>query len=696
MSEHTDAEADAAARREPTTPSDIPDRPAGRYVLALVLIAVFAVLSTLITSGALGRQKEGAAVLEEGFSQGNRSDRVVRLIDIAEAGTGDSAAITVAMNEIVAVHVAFQDGEPVTVAGRPIDLPALGETEVQPALTIAARALGALVEATEAVVFTIDAGAVPSAQQVLAVATAADGYSEAMAVVVAEHGRISNDRVAALQQTEYFLLAATIILLALEALFLFRPAAKSVRASWEESSEAHAFERELDQQRLNFLARYDPLTGLINRTLFADRLENAVAGARRDGSVVALMFLDIDGFKEVNDRHGHQVGDALLRQVAERLVGTVRESDTVARLGGDEFTVILEGGRRVEDAGQVATNVLKALAEPYRVGREDITITSSIGVAAFPLDGETAAELLKGADIAMYSAKADGRNTYQFYTTELKERTIKRLALLDGLRRALNTDDELFLVYQPKVDVANQEVIGLEALLRWTHPQFGPVPTGEFITLAEETDLVVPLGQWVSDRACLQMREWIDAGLPPMRMSVNVSARQFRAGNLVETIVASLASARLSPDYLDVELTEGTLVTDLGETRGALERLRELGVTISLDDFGTGYSSLGYLTSLPIDTLKIDRSFVVDGLADSDGIAVSSAIVGLAKTLGMEVLAEGVDSEGQLADLRELGCDNIQGFLISKPLPASEVMSFVADYQLHGHRREPAPQSAEA
>lgn len=696
MSEHADAEADAAARREPTTPSDIPDRPAGRYVLALVLIAVFAVLSTLITSGALGRQQEGATVLQEGLSQGSRSDRVVRLTAGAAAGTGDPVTITVAMNEIIAVHVAFQDGEPVTVAGREIDLPALGETAVQPALAAAGRALETFDEATKALVSTLDAGGVPSAEQALAVTTAADAYSEAMAGVVELQGRVANERVAALQQTEYFLLAATIILLALEALFLFRPAAKSVRASWEESSEAHAFERELDQQRLNFLARYDPLTGLINRTLFADRLENAVAGARRDGSVVALMFLDIDGFKEVNDRHGHHVGDALLRQVAERLVGTVRESDTVARLGGDEFTVILEGGRRVEDAGQVATNVLKALAEPYRVGREDITITSSIGVAAFPLDGETAAELLKGADIAMYSAKAAGRNTYQFYTTELKERTIKRLALLDGLRRALTNDDELFLVYQPKVDVANQHVIGLEALLRWIHPQFGAVPTGEFITLAEETDLVVPLGQWVADRACVQMRKWIDAGLQPMRMSVNVSARQFRAGNLVETIVASLASARLSPDYLDVELTEGTLVSDLGETRGALERLREIGVTVSLDDFGTGYSSLGYLTSLPIDTLKIDRSFVVDGLADSDGIAVSSAIIGLAKTLGMEVLAEGVDSEKQLADLHELGCDNIQGFLISKPLPAHEVMAFIADYQLHGHRREPAPQAAEA
>jgi diguanylate cyclase (GGDEF)-like protein len=684
---------DAAAMppRPATAPSDLPDRPAGRYVLALVLIAVFAVLSTLITAGALGRQQEGAAVLEEGLGQRTLAADLVAEVESAAAGqTEDAATIEKALGEIIAVHTAFLNGDDA--------LPALAEVEALGGrLSVATDKLRILTDATNGVTTTMEAGNVPNPSQVAAVGGAAEAYSEAMAELVTDHGELASTRVSALQSTEYFLLAATIILLLLEALFLFRPAAKNIRDSWEESSEAHAFERELDQQRLNFLARYDPLTGLINRTLFADRLENAVAGARRDGSVVALMFLDIDGFKEVNDRHGHHVGDALLRQVAERLVGTVRESDTVARLGGDEFTVILEGGRRVEDAGQVATNVLTALAEPYRVGRVDITVTSSIGIAAFPLDGETAAELLKGADIAMYSAKAAGRNTYQFYTTELKERTIKRLALLEGLRRALNTEGELSLVYQPKVDVGEQRVIGLEALLRWTHPEFGPVPTGEFIALAEETDLVVPLGQWVVDNACIQMREWLDAGMQPMRMSVNVSARQFRAGNLVETVVASLAGARLSPDFLDVELTEGTLVSDLDQTRGALERLRELGVTVSLDDFGTGYSSLGYLTSLPIDTLKIDRSFVVDGLADSDGIAVSSAIIGLAKTLGMEVLAEGVDSEKQLADLRGLGCDNIQGYLISKPLKAQEVVPFIDHYQLYGHRGpQQTPQAAEA
>jgi diguanylate cyclase (GGDEF)-like protein len=496
--------------------------------------------------------------------------------------------------------------------------------------------------------------------------------------VVASYLRTSGEQVVDLEQTEYFLLIATLVLLVLEGLFLFRPAVRSLQRSWRESSETHRSERELDQQRLNYLARYDSLTGLINRTLFSDRLESAVARARRDGSVVALMFLDLDGFKEVNDRLGHAVGDALLRQAAERIVGSVRETDTVARLGGDEFTVILEGAQRVEDAGQVATKILRRLATPYRVGGEEIVITSSMGIAAYPLDGESTEDLLKGADIAMYSAKDAGRNTYEFYTTELRERTSQRLSLLDGLRKSIDADEGLYLHYQPKVDTERQMVIGVEALLRWEHPEFGKVPTEKFIRLAEETDLIVPLGQWVLDQACLQMRSWLDEGLPPMRMSVNLSSRQFRAGNLVETVVASLAAARLNPRFLDVELTEGTLLTDLEETRRALERLRDIGVTVSIDDFGTGYSSLGYLTQLPIDTLKIDRSFIADGLTNRDGIAVSSAIIGLARSLRLDVIAEGVETDEQLRFLGELGCNRIQGFLISRPIPSDEILEFVS------------------
>lgn len=572
------------------------------------------------------------------------------------------------------VHDAFVNGDAGT------GLPALGATAIRPALDAARGSLDELLTEVARVQEAIEAGRDVSPFTADAVAASAGEYGLAMQSVVSAYLRSSGEQVVALEQTEYFLLIATLLLLLLEGLFLFRPAVRKLRKTWSESSEAHRFEREVDQQRLNYLARYDPLTGLINRTLFTDRLEGAVARARRDGSVVALLFLDLDGFKEVNDRLGHPVGDALLRQAAERLVACVRESDTVARLGGDEFTVILEGGHRVEDAGQVATKILQSLAVPYRVGSEEIVITSSMGIASFPIDGETTEDLLKGADIAMYSAKDAGRNTYQFFTSELRERTTRRLTLLDGLRKALDADEGLFLLYQPKVDHERRRVIGVEALIRWEHPEFGQVPPEKFIRLAEETDLIVALGQWVLDSACIQMRTWLDAGLPPMRMSVNLASRQFRAGNLVETVVASLAAARLNPRFLDVELTEGTLLSDLEETRRALERLRDLGVTVSIDDFGTGYSSLGYLTQLPIDTLKIDRSFIADGLTNRDGIAVSSAIIGLAKTLRLDVIAEGVDKEEQLRFLGELGCNRIQGFLISRPIPGDEIPAFVSEY----------------
>jgi diguanylate cyclase (GGDEF)-like protein len=655
---------------------DLPERPIGRYVLALGLIGVLSVLSTFVTSGALGAQEKDATVLEYGLRQGYLASQLAELSRDAVGDPSKDAGedLAAGIAEVRRVHGAFLDGD------EALGVPAMRGTAVERAIVDAGVLLDELAAATERVQRTVTAGSTPPAWAAEAIDAAADDYATAMQQVVASYLRVSGEQVVALEQTEYFLLVATIVLLVLEGLFLFRPAVRNLKRSWRESSEAHRFERELDQQRLNYLARYDPLTGLINRTMFQDRLESAVARARRDGSVVAIMFLDLDGFKEVNDRLGHAVGDALLRQAAERLVGCVRESDTVARLGGDEFTVILEGGQRVEDAGQVATKILRTLSAPYRVGGDDLVITTSMGIAAYPLDGDTAEELLKGADIAMYSAKDAGRNTYQFYTSELRERTTQRLALLDGLRKAIDADEGLSLKYQPKVDTERGMVIGVEALLRWDHPAYGHIPTQDFITLAEESDLIVPLGQWVLDRACLQMRTWLDGGLPPMRMSVNISSRQFRAGNLVETVVASLAAARLNPRFLDVELTEGTLLSDFAETRRALERLRELGVTVSIDDFGTGYSSLGYLTQLPIDTLKIDRSFIAGVSKSRDGIAVSSAIIGLARNLRLDVIAEGVESEDQLRFLADMGCTRIQGFLIAKPLDVEEIPAFVREF----------------
>jgi len=657
-------------------PTRLPERPIGRYVLALVLIAVLAVLSTFTTSRALMAQEQDATVLEYGLRQGYLAARVADLSSQAVDGVSDPlrAEMTAAENELVQIHEAFFEGNEV------LGIPAMQDTAVAGLLEEAGIELDRLLAATEQAEAAVDErGNVPIVI-VESIQESAETYGLIMQRVVSSYLRISGEQVVALEQTEYFLLAATLVLLVLEGLFLFRPAVRNLKQSWTENTEAHRFERELDQQRLSYLARYDALTGLINRTLFSDRLEGAVARARRDGSVVALMFLDLDGFKDVNDRLGHAVGDALLRQVAERLVSCVRESDTVARLGGDEFTVVLEGGQRVEDAGRVATKILRTVAEPYRVGGEDIVITTSMGIAAFPLDGDTAEELLKGADIAMYSAKNAGRNTYEFYTSELRERTSQRHLLLEGLRKAIDDDESLFLEYQPKVDTADHTILGVEALIRWNHPDFGRIEPGEFIGLAEETDLIVPLGQWVLDEACMQMRAWLDGGLPPMRMSVNLSSRQFRAGNLVETVVASLAAARLNPRFLDVELTEGTLLSDLEETRRALERLREIGVTVSVDDFGTGYSSLGYLTKLPIDTLKIDRSFIADGLTNRDGIAVSSAIIGLARNLRLDVIAEGVEDDEQLRFLAELGCTRVQGFLVSRPIPGTEIPKFIARY----------------
>jgi diguanylate cyclase (GGDEF)-like protein len=654
----------------------LPERPIGRYVLALVLIALLAVLSTFTTYQALSAQEKDATVLEYGLRQGYLASRVADLSGQVVDGVSEPIReeMAAALDEIVRVHDSFVYGDP------DLDLPPMEEAAIVALVDEAAVALDELIERADRALTAVEERGRAPASDVEAVQEAAAAYGLGMQRVVSAYLRTSSEDVLALEQTEYFLLAATLVLLVLEGLFLFRPAVRNLRQSWTENTEAHKFERELDQQRLSYLARYDALTGLINRTLFSDRLESAVARARRDGSVVALMFLDLDGFKDVNDRLGHAVGDALLRQVAERIVACVRESDTVARLGGDEFTVILEGGQRVEDAGRVATKILRSVADPYRVGGEDIVITTSMGIAAFPLDGETAEDLLKGADIAMYSAKDAGRNTYEFYTTELRERTSQRHSLLDGLRKAIDLDEGLYLEYQPKVDTAHRTVLGVEALVRWDHDEYGRIEPGEFIGLAEETDLIVPLGQWVLDTACMQMRAWLDGGLPPMRMSVNLSSRQFRAGNLVETVVASLAAARLNPRFLDVELTEGTLLSDLEETRRALERLREIGVSVSIDDFGTGYSSLGYLTKLPIDTLKIDRSFIADGLTNRDGIAVSSAIIGLARNLRLDVIAEGVDDPEQLQFLAELGCTRVQGFLVSRPIPGSEVPKFIIRY----------------
>lgn len=433
-------------------------------------------------------------------------------------------------------------------------------------------------------------------------------------------------------------------------------------------------------RRLGYLAQYDQLTGLINRTLFRDRLNSALARARRDGGLVTVMFLDIDGFKDINDRFGHAVGDELLRQIATRLIACLRETDTVARLGGDEFTVLLEGGKRVEDAGQVAGKILKAIRTPYTVGNRELIVTTSIGIAVYPLDGDTYEELVKGADTAMYQSKSAGRNTYQYFTKALRDRTADRLDLLEDLKTALVTGDQLRVEYQPKVDVARGVVIGLEALMRWDHPHRGLVMPGEFIPLAEESDLIVPMTEWLIDVACLDMKRWTDSGMRPMRVAVNASERLFRDSNLVETVAVALASADLDPRHFEVEVTERMITQETERASRAIERLADMGVKVSIDDFGTGSSSLRHLQSLPIRALKIDDTFVREAHRRREAEQVAKAIVEIARSFDLEVIAEGVESSEELSVMRALGCNKVQGYLVAKPLRPEHVLEFVDSY----------------
>jgi diguanylate cyclase (GGDEF)-like protein len=502
-------------------------------------------------------------------------------------------------------------------------------------------------------------------------------FRSEMGALVFEYEREAENRVKNLEKIEIVLLETMLLLLLIEGIFLFRPAARQIRIGWRERERRHSEERNYDQVRLNYLAQFDPLTGLANRSLLWDRFDHAILRARREGEIVTLMFVDLDDFKAVNDQFGHGTGDALLKNVAERLEGAVRESDTVARLGGDEFTVMLEGQHRPEFAGIVAQKLLDALAVPYRIGGREIFMTASIGIVVYPLDGDVVDDLVRDADTAMYAAKQAGRNNFQFFTPQLRAQTTERLRLIDSLRKALATGDQLYLAYQPKFALSDKTLVGVEALLRWHHPEYGLVPPSRFIPLAEETDLIIPLGRWVIEQACEQAARWRDGGFFGLPVAVNVSSRQFHYGDLVQTVEAALLRFGLDPGLVELELTEGTLIEDVELARRTLERLREIGVRVSVDDFGTGYSSLSYLMQFPIDALKIDRSFV-DGITDGpDGAAISTAIIRMGHSLGMEVIAEGVETAGQLELLRGLDCDVAQGFLLGRPGTPAQIESLV-------------------
>jgi diguanylate cyclase (GGDEF)-like protein/PAS domain S-box-containing protein len=436
------------------------------------------------------------------------------------------------------------------------------------------------------------------------------------------------------------------------------------------------------EEQIVYLAYHDTLTGLPNRPSFKDHLNQALIHAKRYERQVATLYLDLDRFKHINETLGHNVGDLLLRAVAERLVNCIRKSDviarlstdelttTVARLGGDEFAILLTEIIQVQDAARVARRILDVLSQPFILDTQEVFITASIGITVYPFDGEDVDTLLKNADAAMYHAKDQGRNNYQFYTQSMNATSFEKLVLENNLRRALDRQ-QFLLYYQPQLDIRTREIVGVEALIRWQHPDMGLVSPAAFISLAEETGLIIPIGEWVLRIACAQNRAWQAAGLPSIRVTVNLSGSQFRQETLLGTIDQVLRDTGLDPHYLELELTESIIMKDAEATITMLYKLKSMGLRLSIDDFGTGYSSLSYLKRFPLDTLKVDRSFVRNVTTDPDDAAITTAIIAMAHSLNLKVIAEGVETEKQLAFLSKQKCDEMQGYLFSPPVPAA-------------------------
>ncbi|ALC17256.1 sensor diguanylate cyclase/phosphodiesterase, GAF domain-containing [Desulfuromonas soudanensis] len=440
-----------------------------------------------------------------------------------------------------------------------------------------------------------------------------------------------------------------------------------------EAAEDSLLEKET---HLAFLANHDTLTGLPNRHLLHDRLDQAIARAQRSQRRIAILLIELDRFKTINDSLGHSVGDRVLCEITGRLLGTVRKSDTFARLGGDEFLLLLDDVGQVASIVTMAQRLLLDIDQPIRIDSFRVQVTASLGICLFPDDALDTEGLLKCAEVAMYRAKEMGRNNYQFYTPDMNARAHEFLEMENDLRRALD-EDQFVLHYQPQVDMITGQLMGVEALLRWQHPQKGMIPPGDFIPLAEQTGLIIPIGDWVLRTACAQNRAWQDAGHPPVTMAVNISMRQFLQTDLVTEITRTLETTGLAPQFLEIEITESMLMSDFDNSLATLQALSRMGVRIAIDDFGSGFSSLSHLRLFPLHRLKIDRSFVRD-LGDApQSRAIAGSIVSLAWNLGLEPIAEGVEIEEQRDILCELGCRQAQGFLFARPLAAADFIEFL-------------------
>lgn len=449
------------------------------------------------------------------------------------------------------------------------------------------------------------------------------------------------------------------------------------------------------ERRLHRMAYFDSLTDLPNRQFFKENLQHMVALAQRHKLKLAVLFLDLDGFKRINDTLGHHLGDLVLQSTGERLRKSIRASDvligpgiiqeglSIARLGGDEFTVLLSPIERDEDAAIVAERIRENLAQPLTLGDHDLYTSTSIGIAIYPDDGETAEELLKNSDLAMYHSKRAGGNMYQYFSAKMSETALRRLNLENHLRKAIERN-ELELHYQPQLDVLTGKFCGLEALIRWNCHELGQLSPAEFIPLAEETGLIVSIGEWVLRKACQEAKYWLDQSIPLTRMAVNVSAIQFLHPGFASLVAKILAETGLNAEALELELTESALINDEDSVLGVLQALKKVGVQLAIDDFGTGYSSLSRLKNFPIDRLKIDQSFIQNIEQDSENAAIVTAVIAMAEGMDMKVIAEGIETDRQLAFLKNRRCNEVQGYFLSKPLPSAQVEEFLTKW-LHGY-----------
>ena len=426
------------------------------------------------------------------------------------------------------------------------------------------------------------------------------------------------------------------------------------------------------QRRIQHLAYHDVLTGLPNRMLFMDRIDQAISRAQREEGQFALLFIDIDHFKVINDSMGHDAGDQLLNLISIRLRDVLRKSDTVARLGGDEFTVIIEYLQHPDDVIQITKNILSALDLPAEVNGKEVYVGGSIGIAMYPQDGENFGVLLKNADTAMYKAKELGRNTFQFYASEMSHKAMQRLELENQIRTALK-EDQFEVYYQPKVDLQNNKCIGVEALVRWNHPQRGLISPDDFVPLTEEIGLITQLDEWMMKAACLQFMQWKQQGYPLNNLSVNISSRHFKEGNLIEYCTTLLEMTGIAAECLEIELTESALVDNYSNAKYILDKLHTMGLRIALDDFGTGYASMAYLKEFPFDTVKIDRSFIRDIPQDHEDAAIVTAMIQLSQALKLNIVAEGIETDQQRQFLYDNACGYVQGYLWSRPVSAADL-----------------------